>query len=118
MITVRDRCPDPVETFPGELPQILVNLLENAINAAPPGSRIIVHTSPCHREGRAYVEIVIADNGAGIRKDHQSRVFEPFFTTKGSTGTGIGLWVSRGLVEKYGGHIRFAQLHATAHSGL
>jgi hypothetical protein len=106
-IAVRNRCSDQVETFPGELRQIFVNLLENAIDAAPPGGHIVIHTSSCCRKGKAHVKVAIADNGPGIRKEHQSRVFDPFFTTKGSTGTGIGLWVTRGLVEKYGGCIRF-----------
>jgi signal transduction histidine kinase len=106
-IAVRNRCSDQVETFPGELRQIFVNLLENAIDAAPPSGRIVIHTSSCCRKGKTHVKVAIADNGPGIRKEHQSRVFDPFFTTKGSTGTGIGLWVTRGLVEKYGGCIRF-----------
>jgi signal transduction histidine kinase len=46
---------------------------------------------------------VIRDNGAGIQQEHLSRIFEPFFTTKGHLGTGIGLWVTKQLVEKHRG---------------
>lgn len=107
VIAVRDRCQDPVASFPGELRQIFVNLLENAIDAAPLGGRIVIHTSPCRLDGTTYVRITFSDNGPGIHRDCRARIFEPFFTTKGSRGTGIGLWVTRGLVEKYGGRIRF-----------
>ena len=47
----------------------------------------------------------VADNGAGIPEDVQSHLFQPFFTTKGERGTGLGLWVSRGIINKHGGTI-------------
>jgi signal transduction histidine kinase len=48
----------------------------------------------------------VADNGSGISRDNLRQIFEPFYTTKKDTGTGLGLWVSRGIVEKHGGSIR------------
>jgi signal transduction histidine kinase len=48
----------------------------------------------------------VADNGSGIPRDHLQQIFEPFYTTKKDTGTGLGLWVSRGIVQKHGGRIR------------
>ena len=56
--------------------------------------------------GRAGVRITVADNGAGIPRDRLRQIFEPFYTTKKDTGTGLGLWISRGIVEKHGGSIR------------
>ncbi len=56
--------------------------------------------------GREGVRITVADNGSGIPHDHLRQIFEPFYTTKKDTGTGLGLWVSRGIVEKHGGSIR------------
>jgi signal transduction histidine kinase len=53
------------------------------------------------------VRITIADNGPGIPKEIRDRIFEALFTTKDATGTGLGLWVSRQIVEKHGGSIRF-----------
>jgi signal transduction histidine kinase len=47
----------------------------------------------------------VADNGCGIGPENRKRIFEPFFTTKKDTGTGLGLWVSRELIEKHGGHL-------------
>jgi signal transduction histidine kinase len=52
------------------------------------------------------VRITIADTGPGIPPEHLESIFEPFFTTKKDTGTGLGLWVSRELVEKHGGSLR------------
>jgi signal transduction histidine kinase len=51
------------------------------------------------------VRIVVADTGCGISPENLDRIFEPFFTTKKDTGTGLGLWVSRELIEKYGGQL-------------
>jgi signal transduction histidine kinase len=52
------------------------------------------------------VRITVADDGGGIPRGHLGQIFEPFYTTKRDTGTGLGLWVSRGIIEKHGGSIR------------
>ncbi len=52
------------------------------------------------------MRIAVADTGLGIAPEHLGSIFEPFFTTKKDTGTGLGLWVSRELVEKHGGRLR------------
>jgi signal transduction histidine kinase len=52
------------------------------------------------------VSLSVADNGPGIPTRNRQKLFEPFFTTKGEKGTGLGLWVTRGIVEKQGGAIR------------
>ncbi len=67
-------------------------------------------------DGRDGVRITVADNGSGIPRDNLRQIFEPFYTTKKDTGTGLGLWVSRGIVQKHGGSIRVrsrADGHAT-----
>jgi PAS domain S-box-containing protein len=92
----------------GELRQVISNLLANSLDACSAGDAICVRV----RAGRdprdlttPGVRIVVADTGCGIGPENLNRIFEPFFTTKKDTGTGLGLWVSRELIEKYGGHL-------------
>ena len=59
-----------------------------------------------HSQNGSALRITIADNGTGIPLEHQKQIFEPFFTTKRETGTGLGLWLTKNIVEKHGGTIR------------
>jgi PAS domain S-box-containing protein len=92
----------------GDLKQVLSNLLSNAIDAGRNQGRIIVraHRTTDWRSGLPGVRILVADNGAGMSPEVQARAFSAFFTTKADVGTGIGLWVTRNLLEKHGGSIR------------
>ena len=63
------------------------------------------------------MRITVADNGPGIRPEIRARIFEALFTTKGDTGTGLGLWVSKQIVEKHGGSIRFRSRSEGAQTG-
>jgi len=92
----------------GELRQILSNLISNAMDACGPGGRIRVNLRKAQEatSGRIGAMISIADSGCGIAPEKLAAIFEPFYTTKGSTGTGLGLWVTKQLVEKQGGVIR------------
>jgi signal transduction histidine kinase len=65
-----------------------------------------VATSRDWSSGNEGVRITVADSGSGIPRQHLTQIFEPFYTTKKETGTGLGLWVSRGIVQKHGGSIR------------
>lgn len=94
----------PVLSCPGELRQVFTNLLVNAIDALPRGGKIRVSATPTLRGNS--VCVTIADNGPGIPENVRSKIFQPFFTTKISTGTGLGLWISQGILRKYGGTIR------------
>jgi PAS domain S-box-containing protein len=85
-----------------DLRQILTNLISNACDALPESGGYILIEAAC-TSGNATISI--ADNGHGIAPENLSRIFDPFFTTKGDVGTGIGLWVSKDLTEKNGGHI-------------
>ena len=92
----------------GEIRQLLVNLISNAIDAVNEGGYIIVRTSAArdwvhNREG---IAITVADNGAGMDEATRERIFEPFFSTKGITGTGLGLWISKEIAGKHQGRIR------------
>lgn len=103
----------------GELRQVLSNLLANSLDAiADQGTiKLRVSTGAAGKHGDGYVRITVADNGKGIDARSRSRLFEAFFTTKGATGTGLGLWVSKQIVEKHGGTIRMRSSDHGAHSG-
>ena len=94
----------------GELRQVLSNLLANAIDACSRGGSIWLraHASISWSNGGGRgTRFTLADNGSGMPPDVQRRIFVPFFTTKQNVGTGIGLWVSRSLLEQHGGFLRF-----------
>lgn len=96
-----------LEGFPGGIRQVLTNLIINALDAG--GSIIRVRViSSCDRRNPAVrgVRISVADKGKGIAKADAPNLFEPFFTTKGEKGTGLGLWVCRGIVQNHHGTIR------------
>lgn len=91
----------------GEIRQVLCNLVGNALDASSPGDRIIVRARRVtSRDLKSRVNISIADNGCGIPRENLQNIFEPFFTSKVGVGTGLGLWVSKQLVERNGGTIR------------
>ena len=107
-VTRRYRGSSSIRGYSGELRQLLANLLVNAVDAMANGGSLQVRVAagrdwPSGREG---VRITVADTGHGIPRDHLRQIFEPFYTTKKDTGTGLGLWVSRGIVQKHGGSIR------------
>lgn len=99
-------CP-PVHCMEGEIRQVVNNLVRNALDAMSSGGRILLRIAPKHHHGLQSdgVKIVVADTGDGIDPAIQQKLFQPFQTTKELTGTGLGLWVSKGIVEKHGGRI-------------
>jgi two-component system, NtrC family, sensor kinase len=101
-----------VRGFPGELRQIFLNLIGNAIQAMPSGGRLRlrVRDATDWQTQRRGVAVSIIDTGGGIRPEDARRLFQPFFTTKSAKGTGLGLWISKGIVQKYEGRIDFRSL--------
>ena len=93
---------NPVSIDAQELQQVLVNLLLNAIQASPRGASVTLLSRDWESRG---VVLEVLDDGPGIAQQHLSRVFDPFFTTKGARGTGLGLSVSYGIVQSYGGEL-------------
>jgi two-component system NtrC family sensor kinase len=90
----------------GGLAQVFLNLLINAVHATPKGGTIRVSTAArADGKGRAGVEAVIADTGSGIPADVLPRIFDYAFTTKGDRGSGLGLSISKDIVEAHGGRI-------------
>ncbi len=92
----------------GEIRQVVNNLVRNALDAMATGGRLLIRLHPQidSRSGKRGIRITVADTGEGISPEIRSRLFEPFQTTKEQTGTGLGLWVSKGIIEKHGGYIR------------
>ncbi len=86
-----------------ELQQVVINLLINAIQAMPDGGGLRLRTRD-REDGKAGVRLEISDSGPGLSARVRERLFRPFFTTK-NDGNGLGLWISVGLVERYGGSI-------------
>ena len=91
-----------VDVVPSELRQVFTNLISNAIDAMPHGGTLKLEVV---QEGDE-VKLLFSDDGTGIKPETLQGIFEPFVTTKGEKGLGIGLWISRTLVEKMGGTIQ------------
>lgn len=91
----------------GEVRQGLVNLIGNAIDAMPDGGQLHLRVSMVSIHGSPYARLTVADTGSGIRREIRPSLFTQFFTTKGSRGTGLGLWLTRDIVHRNGGKLRF-----------
>ncbi len=109
----------PVLCYPGEIRQVFTNLVGNAFDAMRQGGRMRVRvrlaTHPV--SGARGVRTTVADTGTGMSRDVQSRLFEAFHSTKGNNGTGLGLWISKGIVEKHRGSLRVSSSISGAHRG-
>jgi two-component system, NtrC family, sensor kinase len=92
----------------GEVRQVISNLLLNSLDSIDSAGRVVlrasISTNPTDRSQR--VRITVSDNGQGIGESVLSQIFEAFFTTKGAIGNGLGLWVSKQIVDKHRGFIQ------------
>lgn len=104
-----------IDAYAGELRQVFTNLIINAADAIGRGGRIRVRVYDVARRASPErrrvpradgIRVLVADSGPGIPAENRRRLFEPFFTTKGEKGTGLGLWVSQGIVVKHGGRLQ------------
>ncbi|HZZ40799.1 MAG TPA: hybrid sensor histidine kinase/response regulator [Acidobacteriaceae bacterium] len=112
-------CPEEALVYPGEMRQVLSNLITNAVEASSPNGRLRVRVR-CMRSWSDTkirgIRISVGDNGSGIPLDVQRRLGQPFFTTKGQRGTGLGLWVTRAIVQRYGGEMQLrSSVHPSRH---
>jgi signal transduction histidine kinase len=106
--------------FADEVRQVIDNLLLNAVEASVNGGRLIVCVRPSRdwkNLAQTGARLTIADTGSGIPKESVAKVFEPFFTTKPERGTGLGLWVVRGILAKHGGGIKIRSRRHESQSG-
>lgn len=100
-----------ISAFRSEIVQVVTNLLLNALDATPADGQLIMHLYPaprwlCDIHASCGYCLSIADSGSGIAPQDRGRIYQPFFTTKGERGTGLGLWVSAGILDRIGGSIR------------
>jgi signal transduction histidine kinase len=109
-----------IRGVPSEITQVFSNLVVNALEALAPEGRLKLHvlaSRDWRNPTRRGVRVLVADNGPGVSRENQRRMFEPFFTTKGEEGTGLGLWVTSGIVDKHGGWIRVRSSTQPGRSG-
>jgi PAS domain S-box-containing protein len=109
-------CP-PIAGMDGELTQVVSNLISNAADAVSDGGTIRVRLGCVEDSGDKMVVVMVEDDGPGIASEHRERIFEPFFTTKKDVGTGLGLWVTKEIVERHGGKIQVQPLNGNGATG-
>ena len=102
------RTHDLVHCSEGEIRQAIINLLGNALDATNGHGgdiRVRIKALPHPRDERPGVCVSVADRGKGIPPEDRPRLFQPFFTTKGTTGTGLGLWLTRDIIQRHNGDV-------------
>ncbi len=106
--------------LPSEIRQVFANLFGNAVEAMDQNHgkiKLCACASRNWRTGQRGLRVTVADNGPGIPAAIRGRVLEPFFTTKGEAGTGLGLWITSGIVEKSGGSMRLRSVTRAGRTG-
>jgi signal transduction histidine kinase len=112
----------PVLCFENDIRQVLNNLIANAIDAMRQGGRLLVRAHDATEYSSNGIErkglrITIADTGHGMSAEVRARIFEPFYTTKELNGTGLGLWISSGIVDRHNGRILLRSSDHPSHRG-
>lgn len=110
---------EPIECLENEIRQVLNNLIGNALDATKSGGTVLVRSREAiHcRTGQKGIRITVGDTGCGMNRETQRRIFEAFYTTKGIHGTGLGLWISKGIVDKHKGKLRVYSSNRDGRSG-
>jgi PAS domain S-box-containing protein len=105
--------------FENDIRQVLNNLIANAIDAMRQGGRLVVraHEATQHSTGKRGVRLTVADTGHGMPEAVRRRLFQPFYTTKGLNGTGLGLWISEGIVKRHRGRMEIRSSQDPVHHG-
>jgi signal transduction histidine kinase len=109
----------PFTCYPGELRQVFANLIGNAFDATRKGGCIFLRERAARssKTDQAGVRITVADTGHGIHAFVKSHLFQAFKSTKGSNGSGLGLWISKEIIDKHGGSIQFRSSTKAGKSG-
>ncbi|SLN40359.1 Sensor protein ZraS [Roseovarius litorisediminis] len=104
-VTIHRGDPPPVRINPGELQQVVINLIINAVQAMKRDGKLEITISAAEYDGKSGAKLVIADTGPGVSAEKLNTVFDPFYTTKMGEGTGLGLSVSQTLIRAADGLI-------------
>src|SRR5712692_6393518 len=106
----------PMKGSADQFRQLLSNLVVNSRDSMPSGGKLVIRTGHIRAADgvHGWIKIVVADTGTGIPKELRTSMFEPFVSTKGEKGTGLGLWIVKGIVENHNGRI---QLRSTVGKG-
>ncbi|QHN05163.1 PAS domain S-box protein [Granulicella sp. WH15] len=108
----------PILCFENDIRQVLNNLIANAIDAMRAGGRLVLRAHASQgTQGESGIRITIADTGHGMEPKTLARIFEPFYTTKDLNGTGLGLWISSGIVERHQGRLDVRSTTHPIHHG-
>jgi signal transduction histidine kinase len=116
----RSRALKPVRCFEGEIRQVISNLVSNALDAMSSAEGILsvrTRLGTNWKTQQQGIVITVADNGTGMSAATRAKLFNPFFTTKGLTGTGLGLWLSREIVDRHQGTLRVKSCQSPSHHG-
>ncbi len=116
----RKRAHRPVLCMDGEIRQVMSNLIGNAIDAMhPDGGRLLLRSRVGHdwKTGREGLVVTVADTGPGIATETAGKIFEAFFTTKGIGGSGLGLWISKEIIDRHQGRLTLRTSQARGCSG-
>ncbi|WP_254062475.1 ATP-binding protein [Acidobacterium sp. S8] len=120
-VETRLRAEKTVRCFEGEIRQIISNLVSNAIDAMAPsgGGRLLLRSraGTDWKSGKKGMTFTVADSGTGMTRQTLTKLFEPFFTTKGFGGTGLGLWVTKEIIDRHQGKLRVRSSQAKGKSG-
>jgi signal transduction histidine kinase len=103
----------PASVHSGEILQVISNLLINAVEALPQEGTLAIRL---HKRSD-HIALLVADDGPGISPENKERLFQPFFTTKSDSGTGLGLALSKKIVERHGGKIKARSRMTSGKSG-
>ncbi len=109
-----------VTVFPGEMRQVFSNLIGNALDAMNGPGKLVLRIDQSRQWGGNMgqsVRVMVCDTGPGVPLEVRDKLMEPFVTSKGEKGTGLGLWVCRGIVEKYHGYLRYRTSTTPGRSG-
>jgi PAS domain S-box-containing protein len=119
-LDVRKRTNRTILCFDGEIRQVIYNLLVNAADAMHDrGGRLLLRAREAHHHptDRPGLVLTVADTGSGMSPETLSRLFEPFYSTKGVAGTGLGLWISKEIIDRHQGVLRVRSSQHPTHSG-